>query len=76
MSDSPDTGAETGADTDPETMPDTEELEEPSTEKEPGNEPKGGGDEEPPEADHEAVGIGVIESEPIGEPSADHDAEE
>jgi hypothetical protein len=41
--------------------PTTEELEEPSTEKDPGEEPKGGTDQEAEaEPDHEAVGIGVI----------------
>ncbi|WP_375383826.1 hypothetical protein [uncultured Microbacterium sp.] len=44
--------------------PPTEVLEEPSTEKEPGQEPKGGGADEHP--DHEAVGIGVIDSEVPG----------
>ncbi|GAA2987633.1 hypothetical protein JOD63_002113 [Microbacterium terrae] len=38
-----------------------EVLEEPSTEKEPGEEPKGGRDPQP-EPSHEAVGIGVIDS--------------
>jgi hypothetical protein len=49
--------------------PTTEELEEPSTEKEPAEEPKspeGSG----PEADHQAVGIGVI-----GGPQVDPDPE-
>ena len=41
-----------------EAAPATEELEEPSTEKEPGEEPKGG-ETEPTEPSHEAVGIGV-----------------
>lgn len=40
-------------------VPTTEELEEPSTEKEPGEEPRAeeGGESEP---SHEAVGIGVV----------------
>jgi hypothetical protein len=46
--------------------PDTSDLEEPSVEKDPGQEPKGG--EGQPEADHEAVGIGVI-----GGPQVDPD---
>ena len=41
-------------------MPDDEELQEPSTEKDPGEEPKDG-DDASEEADHEAVGIGIIE---------------
>lgn len=47
--------------------PDTEELEEPSTEKDPGEEPT---TEKPsaPEADHQAVGIGVV-----GGPQTDTD---
>ncbi|MFG6443805.1 hypothetical protein ACFXP7_00885 [Microbacterium sp. P06] len=48
-------------------MPDTEELEEPSTEKAPGDEPKGGDDQAEPS--HEAVGIGVI-----GGPQVDEEA--
>lgn len=39
--------------------PTTEELQEPSTEKDPGEEPKAPARSEP-EPDHEAVGIGVI----------------
>lgn len=39
--------------------PSTEELEEPSTEKPPGEEPKAA-DREEPEPSHQAVGIGVI----------------
>jgi hypothetical protein len=39
--------------------PDVEDLEEPSTEKEPGEEPKAAKPGEP-EADHRAVGIGVV----------------
>jgi hypothetical protein len=41
--------------------PDTEELEEPSTEKDPGEEPKAETPDDP-DADHQAVGIGVIDS--------------
>lgn len=41
-------------------MPDTEELEEPSTEKDPGDEPKAETPDDP-DADHQAVGIGVID---------------
>ncbi|WP_258567075.1 hypothetical protein [Microbacterium sp. Se5.02b] len=48
-------------------MPDTADLEEPSTEKAPGEEPKAPKRDEP-EPDHEAVGIGVIDTE---EPQAD-----
>ena len=48
---------------DTEKMPDDEELHEPSTEKDPGEEPKGH-DSTPEEADHEAVGIGVIGDAP------------
>jgi hypothetical protein len=44
-------------------MPSNEELEEPSTEKDPGEEPKVAHPSDP-EPDHHAVGIGVIDSEP------------
>ncbi|QKJ20190.1 hypothetical protein [Microbacterium hominis] len=46
-------------------QPTTDELEEPSIEKEPGDEPKGDTDSEP-EHSHQAVGIGVI---PSGDPA-------
>lgn len=49
-------------------MPEAEELEEPSTEKAPGNEPKSENNEQP-EASHEAVGIGVV-----GRPQVDDEA--
>lgn len=50
-------------------MPSREELEEPSVEKDPGEEPKSGtGDQ--PEPSHEAVGIGVV-----GQPQVDPEAE-
>ena len=58
--------SETQSNADDET-PDTETLEEPSTEKAPGEEPKGGKTQ--PEPDHEAVGIGVI-----GGPQVDEEA--
>ncbi|KAA9110202.1 hypothetical protein [Microbacterium rhizomatis] len=48
----------------PSDEPSTDVLAEPSTEKEPGQEPKGGGADEHP--DHEAVGVGVIASEVPG----------
>ncbi|TQJ31846.1 hypothetical protein [Microbacterium sp. SLBN-146] len=48
---------------DADTMPDTEELEEPSTEKDPGEEPKSETPDDP-DADHHAVGIGVIDDGP------------
>jgi len=51
-------------------MPDDEELQEPSTEKEPGEEPKGG-DQAPEAPDHEAVGIGVIEDASVADTSSD-----
>ena len=57
MSESPDAGADK--------MPADEELEEPSTEKEPGEEPKDGDDT--PDVDHEAVGIGIQPTEEPGE---------
>jgi hypothetical protein len=41
--------------------PSDEELQEPSTEKDPGEVPKDGG-VEPDNADHHAVGLGVIDS--------------
>lgn len=50
-----------------EEMPSTEELQEPSTEKDPGEEPKAP-DDRGSEPDHEAVGIGVI-----GGPQTDTD---
>ena len=56
-----------------EAAPATEELEEPSTEKEPGEEPKGG-ETEPTEPSHEAVGIGVIGA-PLVDPEPAADAE-
>jgi hypothetical protein len=62
MSDStPDTAPQ-----DDDREPDTEELEEPSTAKDPGEEPKApDGGEDPAEdgKSHHAVGIGVVESE-------------
>ncbi|GAA4187394.1 hypothetical protein GCM10022288_12340 [Gryllotalpicola kribbensis] len=42
-------------------MPETDQLQEPSTEKDPGEEPKDP-EVEPEEVDHEAVGIGVIDT--------------
>lgn len=52
---------------DPDEVPSTEQLQEPSTEKAPGEEPKAPQRDEA-EPDHEAVGIGVIDTE---EPQAD-----
>lgn len=49
-------------------MPDDDELQEPSTEKDPGEEPKDA-EAEPEEVDHEAVGIGVVETPEEGEES-------
>ncbi|MFG6403456.1 hypothetical protein [Microbacterium sp. P04] len=49
-------------------MPTRDELVEPSTEKAPGNEPKAKENSQP-EADHEAVGIGVV-----GRPQVDDEA--
>jgi hypothetical protein len=54
--------AESPEDADPSDVPSTEELEEPSTEKDPGEEPQAPKREEP-EPDHEAVGIGVVDTE-------------
>lgn len=54
--------AESPEQADPEELPSTETLEEPSTEKDPGEEPKAPKRDEP-EPDHEAVGIGVIDTE-------------
>lgn len=55
--------------------PDTAELEEPSTEKEPGEEPTAPESAEPaprdPGADHHAVGIGVIDG-PLVDPQAEN----
>ncbi|GAA4166307.1 hypothetical protein GCM10022286_30770 [Gryllotalpicola daejeonensis] len=47
-------------------MPADEQLEEPSTEKDPGEEPKAA-EPEPEEVDHEAVGIGVVDTPDVGE---------
>jgi len=47
-------------------MPADEQLEEPSTEKDPGEEPKDA-EPEPEEVDHEAVGIGVVDTPEPGE---------
>ena len=47
----------------PDEEPTTEELEEPSTEKEPGEEPNVVHPDQP-EPDHEAVGLGVIGGPP------------
>ncbi len=44
----------------PDEMPDTEDLDEPSTEKEPAEAPKAPEDKNA-EPSHEAVGIGVVE---------------
>lgn len=52
--------ADSPEDADPEEIPSNDELEEPSTEKDPGEEPKAPSRDEP-EPDHEAVGIGVDE---------------
>ncbi|GAA1937455.1 hypothetical protein GCM10009775_31850 [Microbacterium aoyamense] len=49
-------------DEDAEKTPDTKDLEEPSTEKDPGEEPKKDASKDP-EPSHEAVGIGVIGGE-------------
>ena len=51
--------------------PSTEELEEPSTETDPGNEPKAPEPSEP-EPSHEAVGIGVIGG-PLVDPAPNPD---
>jgi hypothetical protein len=48
-------------------MPETDQLQEPSTEKDPGEEPKDA-EVEPEEVDHEAVGIGVIDAPEPGAP--------
>lgn len=40
--------------------PSTEDLTEPSTEKDPGEEPKAADPSQPEEPSHEAVGIGII----------------
>jgi hypothetical protein len=52
--------AESPEDADPSEIPADDELEEPSTEKEPAEEPKAPARNDP-EPDHEAVGIGVID---------------
>ena len=55
MSESPDK-----APTEGEAVPDNADLQEPSTEKDPGREPKAP-DRKEPEPSHEAVGIGVVD---------------
>lgn len=54
-------------------MPDDDELQQPSTENEPGEEPKKA-DADEPEPDHEAVGIGIVDR-PLtdDDSSADHE---
>ena len=52
--------AESPEDADADELPSTQDLEEPSTEKTPGQEPKSPKRDDP-EPDHEAVGIGVID---------------
>jgi hypothetical protein len=42
-------------------MPETDELQKPSTEKDPGEEPKDP-DVEPEEVDHQASGLGVVDT--------------
>jgi hypothetical protein len=55
---------------DPDKMPDDDELQEPSTEKDPGEQPKDPEAEpEEEQVDHEAVGIGVIDTPDAGEPA-------
>ncbi|MDJ1113996.1 hypothetical protein [Microbacterium dauci] len=66
MSDSTPEHAPDTAPQDDDREPDTEELEEPSTAKDPGEEPKASDGGEDPSDDgksHHAVGIGVVESE-------------
>ena len=55
-------------DRDDDGMPTGDQLEEPSTEKDPGEEPQSGSGDQP-EADHEAVGIGIV-----GRPQVDPEA--
>lgn len=57
--------AESPEDADPEQLPSNEELEEPSTEKEPEEEPKAPAPDDA-EPDHRAVGIGVIDTPESG----------
>lgn len=53
--------AESPEDADPAQVPGDEQLEEPSTEKDPGGEPKAPAPDDA-EPDHQAVGIGVIDA--------------
>lgn len=69
MSASPDDGRPQGDQT-----PSTEELEEPSTEKPPGQEPKAP-DKNEPEPSHQAVGIGVIGG-PLVTPEVPEDSDD
>lgn len=62
--------AESPEDADPSELPSDDELEEPSTEKEPSEEPKAPARSEP-EPDHEAVGIGVIDGPETDEDETD-----
>lgn len=48
----------------PDETPETEDLQEPSTEKDPGEEPRAPEDEGEQEPSHQAVGIGVVEGSP------------
>lgn len=56
----------------PEPEPADAELEEPSTEKEPAEAPKAPAPDEP-EADHRAIGIGVIDGAEFQTPGSDRD---
>lgn len=51
--------------------PRTDELEEPSTEKSPGEEPKAP-ETDSSAADHEAVGIGIVGRPQVGAPDAEN----
>lgn len=51
---------QTETETETETQPSTVDMQEPSTEKEPGDEPKAPEKRVEPEPSHEAVGIGII----------------
>jgi hypothetical protein len=56
-----------------EKMPETDELQEPSTEKDPGEEPKDP-HVEPEDVDHQASGIGVVDTpDDEGEPTSEVD---
>ena len=74
MTDAPGTAAPQDDRQDDDGMPADEELTRPSTEKEPGEEPKAARPHDP-EPSHEATGIGVVPAEPVEPAGRDAAAE-